>query len=119
MKSTDEGINVVKAMEAIAEMQTAEEIINYVDGEERSTVLNLAEKRIKAIEKAKETPPPAPPEVTATVAAQDCWRYHETETPRIFRKGDTIPAGWTIDAAVRRLWTCDPNGVFSKVEVKP
>lgn len=53
------------------------------------------------------------------VAEQTCWRYHRDIPPRKFLKGETIPTGWTNDAAVRRLWACDPFGKFIKVEVKP
>lgn len=66
------------------------------------------------VESFEEVDNAAAPSVT-TIAEQDCWRYHPEIEPRKFRKGEVIPEGWTLDAAVRRLWVCDAYGQWSKV----
>ena len=48
------------------------------------------------------------------IATGPCWRYHASEEPRMFNKGDTIPAGWGDKDLVG--WTTDTSGFLHKIE---
>lgn len=43
-----------------------------------------------------------------TAFATGGWLYHETEEPRIFTKGEEIPAGWNSEN--RNFWSFDDYG---------
>lgn len=90
MKSTDAGVNVQKAMAAIKEMKTAEEIIGYTDGDTRETVLNYAEARMKTIEVAEDEDN----QPNESIAQHDHMRYHRQHGIRLFLAGESIVEGW-------------------------
>jgi hypothetical protein len=41
-----------------------------------------------------------------------CMRYHETDEPRIFNAGESIPEGWNLNN--RSLWSCDMMGKWMR-----
>jgi hypothetical protein len=47
-------------------------------------------------------------QIDAEVATQDTWRFHENEEPRVFKKGEIIPEGWTDDR--HHLWHRHQSG---------
>jgi hypothetical protein len=49
---------------------------------------------------------------SVNTAVNDCWRYHATEKPRLFRMGDIIPAGWEDEDMIG--WKPDSEGNWTR-----
>ena len=65
----------------------------------------------RPVEIVREIIPPAAPALE--IAQTDCMRYHETERPKVFKSGSSVPVGWNLDN--RRLWTIDGFGAWTRV----
>lgn len=116
MKSTE--MNANDAVIKIEEMETPAEITAFTDGDERKTVLNAANARLKVLNEAsdeatsKEKPSPQ-------VFPSDRWIYSETEEPKILRKGTPLPDGFTTDRkAIKTVWENTATGGWKKKEEK-
>jgi len=87
-------------------------------------IKNKAEKDPQTVPKpvyATETPADVPSVQTVTespektVLARDAWRYHETESPRIFRAGSIVPEGWhDSQKKISTKWKINDLGKWSK-----
>jgi len=121
-------MNAVDAAIMIAddEFKTVEEINAFTADEDRKTVLTAKDKKIAELEAAlaaantpppADTPPPAAPSVAATIAKNDCWRYHEIEEPRVFKGGEVIPEGWhNSQVPLKQLWFRNAaDGSFTRI----
>ena len=104
MKSTDRNTN--DAVADISAMTGDEEILAYIHGDNRKTVVDRAYAKMQSIRRAKEEAE-APPEETAgeslelsdadvNRAAENIWLYHKDQEPRKFEKGEVIPEGWEL-----------------------
>lgn len=50
-------------------------------------------------------------EVKEEIVQCDTWRFHNEHQPKIFRKGETIPADWHKDRSkLSVIWMCDAFG---------
>jgi len=55
------------------------------------------------------------PIISAQTATSDCWRYHETEEPRIFKAGEAIPEGWHASMKpLTRSWVNTIDGKWAR-----
>jgi len=113
MNMSDKSKDIKRASEAIELLDAIEDVDGvkeYIDGEDRPSVISAAEKRIAALAPPESTSTPG----TAEVAKCDTWRYHKTHQPRIFKKDSTIPPDWNLANA--KLWARDAVGAFMKIK---
>jgi len=88
-----------------AEIEAAETdaAVTETVAEDVTSTVNQSDEVVETVgEVAVETQEqPKKPNIGATnvYSVADCYRYHVTEEPRLFRRGDFIPEGWesTVD----------------------
>lgn len=116
-KSLD--MNATDAAEFVGVMDKEEEIKAFIEGDERKTVLVAVEKRIAVLTTppADKNPPDTKKDAPPVFAEQDTWVYHKDFEPKIAKKGEAIPEGWTLNAKsiVGKFWQIDALGKWSKI----
>ena len=115
-------MNGSEAIEVLGGLKNREEVMIFIEGEERKTVLAAADKLVAAFDKAavkddsgpSEEPPMGKPVV---IAEFDTWRYHKTHEPRVFKAGEEIPEGWEgPESGLQKNWQRNADtGAFLRV----